>query len=383
MQLPIRTKEMYNEKKRIEALKEYDILDSEREKDFDDIVELASTLLDIPISLITLVNTSRQWFKASYGVEITETPIELSICNHAINDSDVMVVEDLSKDERFSENPLVTDNPKIQFYAGAPLIDPKGNPLGTLCVIDTKARGFSDKEKKCLTLLASRVMNLLELRKENLEQKEKLKKQEEDLNELLYRFIEAQHTAKIGSWDWDLTTDSLYWSPEMYTLYNLPKNQKNLIKAWQSKVHQSDLRAVLDSISLSMREGFPNTIEHRILHDDGSLTWVETRGSVELDKKGQSIRLSGTSQDITERKKAEADKIQYVKTLEKIMFDFSHKVRQPLTNWMGIVQQVDLSNSTPENTKLFTDYLRSSTKTFDDLVRDMSEFVHRKKRKIG
>ena len=135
MQLPIRTKEMYNEKKRIEALKAYEILDSEREKDFDDIVELASTLLDIPISLITLVNTSRQWFKVSYGVEITETPIELSICNHAINDSDVMVVEDLSKDERFSENPLVTDNPKIQFYAGAPLIDPKGNPLGTLCVM--------------------------------------------------------------------------------------------------------------------------------------------------------------------------------------------------------------------------------------------------------
>ncbi len=156
-----------NESERMKELLSFDILDTEPEEQFEDIVKLAAHICGTPISLITLLDENRQWFKARVGLDLPETPREISFCGHAINEDqdEVFVVKDASSDSRFFDNPLVTGNPHIQFYAGYPLKTTSGQKLGTLCVIDTKKKELTPEQKTALELLAKQVIKELELRK--------------------------------------------------------------------------------------------------------------------------------------------------------------------------------------------------------------------------
>src|SRR5215469_16679534 len=117
------------EKKRLKVLWQYDVLDTVPEALFDDLTELAANICEAPIALISLIDEKRQWFKAKVGTTLTETSRDISFCGHAIQQSDLFIVPDATKDERFANNPLVTSDPKIRFYAGAPLITPDGYAL--------------------------------------------------------------------------------------------------------------------------------------------------------------------------------------------------------------------------------------------------------------
>ncbi|NKI30463.1 sensor histidine kinase [Croceivirga thetidis] len=155
-----------NENERISELRKYNILDSLPEKEYDSITTIASIICDTPISLISLVDRNRQWFKSKIGLEADETPRDVSFCAHAINDPDNMfIVNDAQKDLRFRDNPLTTNDPNVIFYAGVPLNSPKGHSLGTLCVIDNKPRKLSIDQKKALNALAEQVVQLLEYRR--------------------------------------------------------------------------------------------------------------------------------------------------------------------------------------------------------------------------
>ncbi len=153
-----------DETSRLASLYKYDILDTEAEKDFDDVVNLAASVCQTPISTITLIDKRRQWFKARLGVESTETPREQAFCAHAILDDAMLVVPDATRDVRFNDNPLVTGRPDIRFYAGMPLTMPDGSRLGTLCVIDRKPRELNEVQKNCLRILGQQVVHQLELR---------------------------------------------------------------------------------------------------------------------------------------------------------------------------------------------------------------------------
>jgi PAS domain S-box-containing protein len=157
----------FNEQERLKALESYSIMDSLPEKDFDSITQLASYICNTPVSLVSLLDKDRQWFKSTVGLEAKETPKAISFCQYAIQGDKVYEVQNAVDNKLFSDNPLVTGNPDIRFYAGAPLKDKEGFNLGTLCVIDTVARALTDIQKNALTLLADQVVNLLELRRKN------------------------------------------------------------------------------------------------------------------------------------------------------------------------------------------------------------------------
>lgn len=154
-----------NEKRRLEILWNYDVLDTPPEESFDDLTELAAFICQTPIALISLVADNRQWFKARVGLTVTETARDISFCTHAILQSDVMIVPDALKDPRFVNNPLVTGEPHIRFYAGAPLITPDGHALGTLCIIDHQPRELGERQIAALRRLARVVIKHLELRR--------------------------------------------------------------------------------------------------------------------------------------------------------------------------------------------------------------------------
>lgn len=159
-----------NEEERLEALERFQILDTPPEGVFERIGRIAARTFGVNIALITFVDEHRQWFKACYGLDLRETSRELSFCAHALVHNGVMVVPDAAQDIRFAGNALVTGEPRIRFYAGAPLVTSDGYTLGTLCLIDPEPReGFDKMERELLRDMAGLVVDELELRLQNLQ----------------------------------------------------------------------------------------------------------------------------------------------------------------------------------------------------------------------
>ncbi|NOT25580.1 MAG: PAS domain S-box protein [Acidobacteria bacterium] len=158
-----------DEAERLEALRLHNLLDTLPEQGLDDLTALAGHICNTPIALISLVDEKRQWFKSRVGLSLAETPREISFCAHVITQPDVFIVPDTAHDERFSDNPLVTGDPHIRFYAGAPLVTAEGRALGALCVIDRVPRTLTPAQQDALRVLSRQVMAQLELRRQTRE----------------------------------------------------------------------------------------------------------------------------------------------------------------------------------------------------------------------
>jgi len=191
-----------NEKERLAALYSYDILDTLPEKEFDEITKIAAQICGTPIALVSLIDTSRQWFKSHHGLSTSENSRALAFCAHAIHTpNELFIVEDATKDDRFTNNPLTINPPNVVFYAGSPLTTKEGLPLGTLCVIDTIPRELSDNQKESLKALSNHVMSQLEIRLKNKELRllnDEVLRLNTQLNQFAYRLSHDLKTPVRG-----------------------------------------------------------------------------------------------------------------------------------------------------------------------------------------
>ncbi len=301
-----------DEAARLTALRELRVLDTLAESTYDDIVALASQICSTPISLVSLIDADRQWFKARVGLDATETPRDLSFCAHAIVAPEpVFIVEDATRDARFRDNPLVTGGPAIRFYAGVPIVLPNGQALGTVCVIDTVPRVLEPAQLGALQALARQTTALLELRRATFA----AERQARALEDLSARAEEERRRSaellemvlrggNLGLWDLQLPSGNFSTNErERVMLGYAEAEARPELMRWRSLVHPDD-RATLDAAILPHLRGEVGfySCEHRMRHRDGHWVWVLSHGTiVERDAAGAPLRVVGTHTDITER----------------------------------------------------------------------------------
>ncbi|MFZ5630656.1 MAG: PAS domain-containing protein [Spirochaetota bacterium] len=287
-----------NEQARLEALRSYQILDTLPEASFDRLTRLASAICGVPIALVSLIDTDRQWFKSRIGLDAAETARNVSFCQHAILGTGIMEVEDATRDDRFRANPLVTEDPEIRFYAGAPLIDPDGFALGTLCVIDRQPRSLTQEQRTALRDLADEVMEHLRIRKER-----------DRYRHAGFRLASIIDGTNVGTWEWNVQTGETFFNERWAEIigYQLSELAPINIDTWLRFAHPDDLAESSRQLDLHFSgQAEFYECESRMRHRDGHWVWVLDRGKVfSRTEDGKPFWMYGTRQDITERKAVE------------------------------------------------------------------------------
>ncbi|MGK7889287.1 MAG: PAS domain-containing protein [Leptolyngbyaceae cyanobacterium] len=292
-----------NEPDRLAALQRYRILDTAPEQDYDNYVEIAAQICDTAIALISFVDAERQWFKAKIGLEITETPRQISFCGHVVAQSSTLRVYDTQKDSRFADNPLVLTHPKIRFYAGVPLITPDQYVLGTLCVMDHHPRALSDPQVQQLELLGHLIMSQLELRHKN-DVTQALA--EEVLRTSEHRYATLASLAPVGIFRTDVNGNCVYVNERWCQISGLTP-QEAAGQGWQQGLHPNDRESIGAEWYQSAQEKRPFQLEYRFQHANGYITWVYGQSTAEYDEVGNLLGYVGTITDISDRKQAEQD----------------------------------------------------------------------------
>ncbi|TGN38831.1 PAS domain S-box protein [Marinobacter confluentis] len=287
-----------NELDRQSAVDATRLLDTQSEERFDRFTRMATAALRTPIALVTLVDRDRQWFKSCVGLAVAETPRDISFCGHAINQSELLVVEDTHEDDRFRDNPLVTGDPSIRFYAGAPLRNRSGFRLGTLCVIDRSPRRFDKEEQRMLRDIA----DCIELEIENQEASEYLT----ELKKSERRSRAVIEGTRIGTWQWNVQTGDTVFNERWANIcgYRLEELEPVSIQTWLALGHPDDLAGSEHMLNEHFAGRLPEyDFQCRMRHKDGHWVWVHDRGQVmEWTDKGEPLMMFGTHADITKEK---------------------------------------------------------------------------------
>lgn len=313
-----------NEPSRLLALQSYDILDSGTERRYDDITLLASQICDAPMAVISLIDEHRQWFKSKVGLDGTETPRKLAFCAHTIVQPDRMLtVDDARLDPRFADNPFVTGDPYVRFYAGAPLVSADGHALGALCVVDRRPRQLRPEQQEALQALSRQVMALFEERRTSAALRGAM--QALTRSETLFR--EAYENAPIGMALVSPTGEWLRVNPPLcdmlgYTAEELTRTN------FQALTHRDDLESDLRHVQQVLaREIRTYQMEKRYLHKGGHIVWAQLNVSMVWDGP-RPLYFVAHIQDISERKTIERAKAEFLTMV-------SHELRTPVTALRG------------------------------------------------
>jgi PAS domain-containing protein len=364
-----------NEQARLEELISYEILDTPPEKELNELVQIASAICDTPMAVIGLIDDKRQWYKASIGMAASEAERQHTFCRHTLNRAnEVLVVEDPLNDDRFKNNPHVTGDPHIRFYAGAPLETPNGNVLGTLCVFDSKPKAFSESKKNALRLLAKRVMTYLDARKLILRQKESI-----ELN--ANRLKQLTDEAPGAIYQFEMTREGKmsfsFISKGISDLHpNLdPEIIKKTPEAAFKIIHPEDLPGFLQSIRDSFEHLTLWHYEYRVVKDDGSIRWHMGTSRPHRREDGTVVWF-GVFQDITSR-------VEYERTMEQIAFDISHVLRRPVSTLLGLASIIEGEGEMDsKKIKQYSAHIKTVSEELDRFTRKLNETYALKKKII-
>lgn len=268
-----------NEAERLAELFRYDILDTLPENDFDEIVELASQLCGAEISLISIVDDRRQWFKARHGIDAQETPKDIAFCTHAIHGNEIFEVHNAIEDERFFDNPLVTDDPNIRFYAGQPICSASGHKFGTLCVIDRHPRELTEAQRHILSVLGRQVERQLELRLKIRELEKSLKVIDEQNKAITYLNNLKDRTLSVLCHDLRSPLAGLEGILELFEINALNAEEMiGLLQEVQPDIEQcsQQLNNVLHWVRTQMEDGEVECYSFSLQRvGQKSLAWIE------------------------------------------------------------------------------------------------------------
>lgn len=296
----------------------------------DDITDYASDLCDAPIALVSIVESVRQRFLARVGIDATETPRDVSFCAHAMLGDDIFVVPDATLDARFADNALVTGAPHIRFYAGAPLIDGDGVPLGALCVIDDKPRhGLTALQRKGLSLLARQVMVELEGRRRD---RDVFARQARDAqavaaSDRMFRTLADTMPQMV----WSTLPDGYhdYYNARWYEYTGVPAGSTDG-EGWSDMFHPDDQELAWTRWRHSLATGDPYEVEYRLRHHSGTYRWTLGRALPIRDEAGTITRWIGTCTDIHEQKLMMEER-------EMIAHELSHRIKNIFSVIAGLI----------------------------------------------
>lgn len=288
-----------------EYLECYQLVDSSSEKAFDQITELAATICGTPISLVTILDDERQFFKSHYGMDINETPIDHAFCIYALERPDQpMIVSDARLDARFQDNPYVKSNPGIVFYAGFPLVTQDGIALGSLCVLDMEIRELSEDKVRALEILSHQVVQLLELRRSNLENQAILGhlQNEKEFNRKLVENIDGVFWVANAK-----NLEFTYLSPQLERIMGYSAEEwKASPTFWVDHIHPEDRERVITACKKAVQNLEDHQFDYRFMTKSGDYLWINDRVVV-YSEDGKPVQLTGLFLDISDQVKNKRD----------------------------------------------------------------------------
>ncbi len=324
------TTTVFDEAERSRVISAYDVAGARAKGQLDDIVAFAAELCGAPVALLSLVEEEYQRFLARTGFDLEQTPRSMSFCAHAMHHHEVMEVPDAQADPRFVDNPLVTGEPYVRFYAGAPLVSSEGVPLGALCVLANEPReGLTRFQRDGLTLLAKAAMGRLDDRRSAREQAmaEAEARRTLEASDLKFRTLADTMPQMVWSTQPDGFHD--YYNARWYEFTGAPAGTTDG-EGWNDMFHPDDQDRAWAIWRQSLDTGEPYNIEYRLRHFDGTYRWVLGRALPVRDENGAITRWFGTCTDIHEQKLAYEER-------EIISQELSHRIKNIFAVIAGLI----------------------------------------------
>ncbi len=417
-----------NEEQRLTALRQYGVLDSPSEQAFDDLTLLAAQICQTPISLVSLVDEARQWFKAKLGFDQPETSRETSFCTYTIlTGSAGLEVPDAREDPRFAANPLVTEGEQIQFYAGMPLINPEGHALGALCVMDRKPRVLSPDQWAAMAALGRQTMAQLEICKQALQLSKEVAKRElaearlsEECRNLAQQQAEAQRLLVVAAksrlallsvlederragkhlreseerfrqlaehidevfWITDPTLqERIYVSPAYEKIWG--RSCVDLVRTsqeWQEAIHPEDREQVEQAVASLKRSGAFDVC-FRIRRTDGTERWIHDRGFAVRNNDGAVYRVAGLAEDTTDQRVLEEQirSAQKMESLGQLAGGIAHDFNNILGGLTGFLYLAKLEAGEQPVLMDYLENIASCSQRAVDLVKQILAFSRQDK----
>lgn len=337
----------YTEHQRLDAVSRFEQLDAGITRDLNELVNLISEICETPVALVTLLDKDSQWFKAAKGTDVLQTPREFAFCNRTIKQDALVMIPDMHQDEEFRTNPLVTGDPHVRFYSGAPLVTKDGYAVGSLCVVDVQPRELTDHQKKSIKVLAKQVANLMELNwslkvMEEQHQKEQDHTRARQQSELKLRAV------------FDSSSDTHILVDKNYQVLAFNKSASIFIRShYQHKLTHGDsiIEYTEPAILNQFKKYFSIALTGRSIKREWLLSpgtanecWKVTTFIPVRDNDGEVIGVSLNSTDITHRKKQEAYINVQNEALQRIAIMQSHELRRPVASLLGIMDLLKMEN---------------------------------------